>query len=120
MQSIPEMTGSIKGYVDKGTGEWGIPVIVILVGIASFGLGRLSTLEGSTSAVSVSSIPMQAASASLAVGGLVVASRTGTAYHYPWCAGATTIKESNKVWFKDEEAARKAGYTPAKNCRGLK
>lgn len=53
------------------------------------------------------------------IGGEIVASRTGSAYYFPWCGGATKISVVNKVWFKDETAARAAGYTPAKNCKGL-
>jgi hypothetical protein len=49
----------------------------------------------------------------------VVASRTGKKYHFPWCAGARSIKESNKIWFISEQEARKAGYEPATNCKGL-
>jgi hypothetical protein len=117
--SIQELIGKIKATLDRRVGEWGIPVIVILVGLASFGLGRLSALEGAKPVVSVGNASAAAAPA-IAVGGLIVASRTGSSYHYPWCAGADTIKEGNKVWFKDEAAAQKAGYKPAQNCRGLK
>jgi len=53
-------------------------------------------------------------------GGKVVASKSGTKYHYPWCAGASKISDKNKVWFTNEDEAKKAGYTPANNCKGLK
>lgn len=49
----------------------------------------------------------------------VVASRTGKKYHFPWCAGARSIKDTNKIWFDSESAARRAGYEPASNCKGL-
>jgi hypothetical protein len=52
-------------------------------------------------------------------GGQVVASKNGTKYHYPWCAGAKQIAEKNKISFPSIEAARAAGYTPAANCKGL-
>ncbi|MFH1608762.1 MAG: hypothetical protein ABH951_01935, partial [Patescibacteria group bacterium] len=51
--------------------------------------------------------------------GLLVGSKNGTKYHYPWCSGALRIKEENKVWFNSMEEARQAGYTPAANCKGL-
>ena len=119
MGTIQEAATKIKALFDRSAGEWGIPAVIILVSLASFGLGRLSAFSEARPAVSV----RQAASAGevreMTVGGAVVASRSGSSYHFPWCAGAQSIKEGNKVWFKDEEAARKAGYTPAKNCAGL-
>jgi len=52
-------------------------------------------------------------------GGQYVASKTGKSYHLPWCSGAKQIKESNKVYFSSKEEAEAAGYTPAKNCKGI-
>ncbi|MCA9052050.1 MAG: hypothetical protein KDA89_25100, partial [Planctomycetaceae bacterium] len=54
------------------------------------------------------------------IGGKYVASRNGSKYHFPWCAGAQAMSETNKIWFDSVEEARKAGYTPAGNCKGLK
>ena len=50
----------------------------------------------------------------------VVASKSGTKYHYPWCPGAKQISEKNKISFSSIEEARAKGYTPASNCKGLK
>lgn len=50
----------------------------------------------------------------------IVASKNGTKYHYPWCSGAKQISDKNKITFNSIEEARKAGYTPASNCKGLK
>lgn len=60
-----------------------------------------------------------AASAPIAVLGKYVASKSGSAYHFPWCSGAKRIKEENKVYFNSKEEAEKAGYHPAGNCKGL-
>ncbi len=49
----------------------------------------------------------------------VVASKTGKKYHFPWCSGAKRISTSSKIVFKDAAAAKKAGYEPAANCKGL-
>ena len=51
--------------------------------------------------------------------GVVVAAKNGTKYHYPWCSGATRMKEENKIYFESVEKAREAGYEPAANCKGL-
>lgn len=48
-----------------------------------------------------------------------VASKTGSKYYLPNCAGAKRIKEENKVWFATKELAAAAGYQPAANCKGL-
>lgn len=53
-------------------------------------------------------------------GEAVVASKNGTKYHYPWCAGAKQISEKNKIIFSSIEEARAKGYAPASNCKGLK
>ena len=58
--------------------------------------------------------------ASVSSGEQVVASKNGTKYHYPWCAGAKQIAEKNKITFASTEEARAKGYTPAANCKGLK
>ena len=117
---IQEYRQKIKNVLQDAMGDFGIPVLVVLVGIASFGLGRLSALEDARPAISIS----QAASAAGAIppispGGMFVAAKTGTVYYYPWCAGATKIAPANQQWFATEVAAQKAGYKAAKNCKGL-
>jgi hypothetical protein len=111
---------------------------IILIGLAGFGLGKISALEksrepiminkvlNSTSTVeSISEIPMQAAVSAKAMVasekalGLLVASKTGKKYHFPWCSGATQIADKNKIWFDSYAEAQKAGYTKATNCKGL-
>ena len=48
----------------------------------------------------------------------VLASKTSKTkkYHHTWCAGATQIKDANRLWFPSAAAARQAGYTLAGNC----
>ena len=110
--------------------------LIILVAFASFGLGRLSKLEETREPIKIE-YPQSAAATRLGggqdaavaatlplaetkTGGQLVASKSGTKYHFPWCSGAARISETNKVWFNSVEEARKAGYTPASNCKGLK
>ena len=119
-------------------------LIIILVGLASFGLGRLSVEKNTRDSVRIETLkdldrvgeviskevvpanpkntPRESASVGAAAdsGGKYVASRTGKKYHFPWCSGAQTINEANKIWFSTKEEAEKAGYTPASNCKGLK
>lgn len=110
-------------------------LILILVAFGAFGLGRLSALEtgksegvvirggemNTTSSNETSKIPVSSAGeVQGAEDGAVVASKSGSKYHYPWCAGAKQIAEKNKITFNSIEEARAAGYTPAANCKGLK
>ena len=78
----------------------------------SFGLGRLSTTKEGGGGISIY------------YGGedfqsKVVASKSGSRYHYPWCSGAQNIAAANKIIFQDITESRDAGYTPAANCKGL-
>ncbi len=111
-------------------------IIVVLVGIASFLLGRASVLENApnTAAVKTTTLPVvtmeeaPAREVPVAQGtvkveafatGTLVGSKSGTKYHLPTCPGAKQIKEENKVYFKDNKEAEAAGYKPAANCPQL-
>jgi hypothetical protein len=118
MQNIHEWGQKIKFYFEDGVAEWGTVVIVFLVALSSFGLGRFSALEGAQTPVSIRQTPL-VEQTTIAAGGYFVASKTGTVYYYPWCAGATKIAPQNQVLFQNEKEAQKAGYTPARNCKGL-
>ena len=110
-------------------------IVIILVAFAGFGLGRLSALEGKKTPVlierNLSLLPSSDEAVfnkNLTSGKTVqnlsskafVAAKSGTRYYFPWCGGVSRIKEENKIWFASEAEARKAGFTPAANCAGLK
>ncbi len=111
-----------------------IAILIVLVGLASFGLGKLSVLEAEKTPISiinnqtvvdesVSGNVSNTASTNTATStgqGIVFGSKSGTKYYYPWCSGAARIKPENRVWFKSIEDAKSAGLTPAANCSGLK
>ena len=110
--------------------------LVLLVGLVSFALGRLSLPEGGVSDTPRISV-QQAALPTLATkpvetraatpqadpvsisGVSVVASKSGTKYHLLTCPGAGQIKAENRIEFASKDAAEAAGYTPAANCPGL-
>lgn len=118
MSSIRDGGNKIKALLEDWVGQWGMPLLVVLVGVISFGLGRISMLEETRPAVSIHQAAV-AASPALPEGGMFVASRTGTVYYYPWCAGALKISVKDQLWFSSEVLAQKAGLRPAKNCKGL-
>lgn len=147
MVSIQEIYLNIKHLLRNP--DIGTIGAILLVGISSFSLGRLSNggfgqvmeiganlgqseviqaLPVTTEVDSVSvTEPLQAEQKDLesktakfnAPEGNYVASKSGTKYHLPWCSGAQRIKEENKVWFKTKADAEAAGYTPAANCKGI-
>lgn len=132
--SIRDTLAKIKSFAASNAGsDVAVTLIVILVGTGSFGLGRLSvssTLKEPIQIIEPASLGAEAAgetrlavsgqTASVAGSESVVASKTGSKYHFPWCPGASQISEANKVQFTTAEAARAAGYLPAANCKGLK
>ena len=144
--SINEFYQKIKVFILSSKENIAISIIIIFVGLASFGLGRLSVLEevddeveielsndlGNMSSNTQDNEVLASNSETNIVGekdtyenmsnvaGGVVASKSGKKYHYPWCSGAKQIAEKNKIIFNSIEEARDAGYTPASNCKGLK
>jgi len=117
-------------------GDLYIIIMIILVGTASYDLGKISSFEKNKTPISIlktkeymnslvlndtsntktENQPIQTQQTDVKV----VASKSGTKYYYPWCAGVSRIKEENKIWFNSIEEAKSAGLTPASNCVGLK
>ena len=105
-----------------------IVAIIILVGFASFGLGRLSVqstqktpvaVVETTQVASVGTIVENTPTTLKEGSGGVVASKNGTKYHFPWCSGAQRIADKNLINFNSIKEAQDAGYTSAANCKGL-
>ena len=119
MPNIQDTWLKIKRFLDVALGEGGLLVIVAVVGLGAFGLGRLSAMENTRAPMTASAAPAALSTQTLPLGGEFVAARSGSAYYFPWCSGARSIKGENQVWFRTAAAAEKAGYAPGKNCRGL-
>ncbi len=119
MGRIQDTWLKIKTWVDEALAAWGLVAIVLLTVVSAFGLGRLSVIVEPKPLVTITAAAAAVNTEPMDLGGYVVASRSGEVYYLPWCAGAGQIAVTNKRWFKSEEEARRAGYRPAKNCRGL-
>ena len=131
MDKIPELFTFDKGRFELKSGGKDIAVglIIILVGTAGFGLGRLSRISEAPTPVSFTgAIPFADQTATLArsqspgvenSGGIYVASKNGRTYALPTCPSANTISEANKIWFTTKEEAERAGYRAAANCKGI-
>ena len=118
-----------------------ILLLILVVASIFFALGRLSALEERHIPIKVEQMAnSQTASAissprtllgeqevrggekndELNSGGEIIGSKTGKKYYFPWCGTVKMIKPENQVRFASIEEAKKAGYTPAANCKGLK
>ncbi len=114
-----------------------LSVLIIVVSLTSFLLGRVSMTENITTIEQKTEVfDIEASVGSLQIlkesvqetnvatdtkneEGGYVASKSGTKYHLPWCGSARQIKEENKIWFKTKAEAEAQGYTPASNCKGI-
>ncbi len=111
-------------------------LIIILVAFGSFGLGRLSKIEGAKIPIQIENTPevnpdtfrrsVQANTVATPQSlisanqtGELVGSKNGTKYHYTWCSGAQRIADANRIYFTSKSDAEARGYTPAVNCKGL-
>ena len=126
MRSIREIALKIKAHSRAAATailrDWGLFIVVILAVTASFGLGRLSVLKAPPGPILVQNTASAATpgrGATLPIGGSYVGAKSGDLYYFPWCAGALKIAPEDRRWFEDEQAAEKAGYRPAGNCRGM-
>lgn len=140
--SIREIGQKIKGvatFIEKT--EIYLVLLMILVALGSFFLGRLSVFDERVVPVTIESLPTEnprvlgastevvdpkiestpkTETSERAVSqGTYVGSKNGTKFHLPWCSGALRIAEANKVWFQTKEEAVAKGYTPAANCKGI-
>ena len=50
-------------------------------------------------------------------GGLIVASKSGKKYYFPWCSGINRIKEENRIFFENVAIAESKGLTLSKTCQ---
>lgn len=123
---IPEYTKKVKVWLLKNKTDLFTAAIIFLIGMASFGLGRLSVslpqkepmyLEDPI--LSQGQTASDAPSPAALKNGSFVASKSGSVYYAVWCSGVSRIREENKVWFQTKEEAKAQGYRPAKNCPGL-
>lgn len=144
--SIEDITKKIKGFTQVRAphlrvlpDDLFLGFIIILVAFGSFGLGRLSKIEGAKTPIRVENAPevaadtfrtsvnnekvptntTQTASIIGATTGQLVASKSGKKYYYPWCGGVQKIKEENRIYFASKTEAEVRGYTPSSTCKGL-
>jgi hypothetical protein len=125
----------IKSFIESEKGkDILIVIIVILVGLGSFELGRLSKgndspglkieykAQDSLKATNQASNSISAFSTNIeslssdATGKTFFASSRGSKYYTTSCSAGKTIKQENRVYFTTGEEAQKAGYTLSSSC----
>ncbi|MDE2021896.1 MAG: hypothetical protein KGI71_03215 [Patescibacteria group bacterium] len=115
--TIADTRDICKAFLARIPKDMLLVAILVLTSLFSFGLGYLAGLDaagkGSPALTAGQLLPVASTSSQ------VVASRNGTKYYLPGCAGADRIAETNKIWFASAVDARAAGYAPAANCNGL-
>lgn len=129
-----KVSDGVKRYLADDSIFYGL--LILCVGITSFGLGRWSDTPEVTPKAEPAAIIMSTddpdilqdtniqhdssnANVSASREGKFVGSVNSDKYHLPYCSGAQRIKEANKVWFASKEDAASQGYAPAGNCPGI-
>ncbi|MEK9182826.1 MAG: hypothetical protein AAB809_01975 [Patescibacteria group bacterium] len=126
--------GKIKQFVESEKGKDVLAIIiVILVGLASFELGRLSKGNGS-SGIKIE-YPTQDQEASVvsstnysnslqdnkiektSTGKNFFASSRGSKYYPVGCEAGKSLKQENRVYFSTREEAERAGYELSSSCQ---
>ncbi len=116
----------IKQFLKSDTGKDVLTVIiVILVGLGSFGLGRLSKepkneglrVEYTNNEASIIKSTNMPKSTLKQTSNTFFASSKGTKYYSLTCSGGKTIKQENRVYFDTREEAESAGYELSASCR---
>ena len=143
MSSLPKVWGKIKGLRNSIPPLRVLPedlflsLVIILVAFGSFGLGRLSKIEGAKTPIQIENapeispetfagnlkadsarLPEQIPNLSSQPAGLV-GSKNGTKYYYLWCTGVKNIAPANLIHFASKADAEARGYTPSSTCKGL-
>lgn len=122
----------IKYYESDRGKDILVIIIIILVGLGSFGLGRLSK-NNVTSGIKIE-YPKQKTQEASAINSLYensfsleksqkstsknfFGSNKGSKYYSLSCSGGKTIKEKNRVYFNTSSGAEKAGYELSNSCK---
>ena len=118
-------------------------IAALIVAVGGFGVGRLTKISDNREPIQIQAgTALRSAEAVASVGnsvpeptvigdtkqeitpttvgsqsGQFVASKNGKKYFPTDCASAKSIKAGNKVFFKTQDEAKKAGYEPSSMCK---
>lgn len=116
---------SINDFLNKIKDKLGIDtfvllclLIIILVALSSFGLGRLSIANesiGNKGVIITNKKSKQINERSNKIKEYV-SSRNGKLYYTLNCSGVNRISKNNKIWFSSSKEAEEAGYSFSSSC----
>jgi hypothetical protein len=131
--SINDIGQKIKGWLTSDIGQTvSIIAIIIVVGIGSFLLGRMSKSTPDTQVIEdiPDTIPKNSANSVLSEenststkiaqnsqNGAFIASKNGTKYYPNGCSGINKIKVENRINFTTEQEALASGRTKSSTCK---
>ena len=134
---MEKIKSSIKSWIESQKGKDVLTIlIVILVGLSSFGLGRLSmntnnpkidieyqnqlanTISSNSNNQNMSRTVLDTKIPVIpnSIGKSFFASSRGQKYYSIGCSGGKTIKQENRIYFSTKEEAERAGYELSKSC----
>lgn len=125
--SISDFVHKIKGNLSIDRTSFLYFIILALVALCSFGLGRFSNSFSNNSFNSFQNIKNSNNSEEIKllnddittfdkIENNYVASKNGKLYYSASCSGVKRIKSENRVWFSTKEEAMSAGYQPSSSC----
>lgn len=124
---VQEIRGKIKSFLQDQA--MFTSVLLVLVAVASFGLGRQSVVEKAVAIPNSSETAAENSPAKVLktpevtkesnLESRYVASKNGQVFHLLTCPGAKRISDANKIYFNTKEEALAAGLRPAANCEGI-
>jgi len=127
----------IKHWIESDTGkDVLVIIIIILVGLGSFELGRLSK-DNANSGIKIEYSDQEAnilgsidqnstdlspnpdilQNSQKLILGNFFASKRGTKYYSLGCSAGKTIKQENRIYFATSTEAQNAGYELSSSCR---
>ncbi len=124
--SIHDLPNKIKSKIGIDNTTFLHLLLIVGVGVAAFGFGRLSAINkpqntdisitGTANAYTATNPKPQAKTSSISTEKNYVASKNGKLYYTVGCKGANRIKDENKVYFATSGDAEKSGYTASSSC----
>jgi hypothetical protein len=114
------MLAQIKAFIAPRKEQLAVSLILVLVALFSFGLGRLSVMYADKGDLEI--LYPETENTLLPEGVLMgqnrpfVASKTGEKYFPPGCTASSVIAQENKLYFKTAVEAEARGYVLSKSC----
>ena len=128
--SINDFIKKIKGKLDIDKSTFMCLCVVLLVGLGSFALGRISAENRSERPLNSSYSPdnvsfgqerneesREGNNEEVIKKKMYLASKNGKLYYPISCTQANRISESNRIYFASSSDAEKSGYNVSSSCK---